>query len=312
MYRDEADLNMGFNCLALAVLETESRLLAEAFMTTHNHKLLQTDYAKALVTRDRYAYTRYFNAKYFRKGGLGERICFSAEVSGLHHTITALNYVLRQGLHHGLAATPFGYRHCSVNSFFRQDFCKETPSSFLMAEKRHCFLPHGRTLPSSFRMLPNGLIVREDILDTAYVEELYVTPRNFLFQMNRITDEKIIREQQEENDLPPVTLDSIEHNVPAFNIEEALTQELGRVNKSILTDLEMCRIVDGHYLPRLLKDCEPRTIYRLPESKRADLGNLIWKEAFQWKSTSRSFSGTANPFEGRKTDRAQIRRCLAI
>ena len=312
MYRNEADLNMGFNCLALAVLETESRLLAEAFMTTHNHKLLQTDNAKEVVTRDRYAYTRYFNAKYYRKGNLGERVCFSSVVDGMHHTVTALNYVLRQGLHHGLAATPFGYPHCSVNSMFRKDFCREEPTMYLLSEKRHIYLPHHKSLPLQYRMLPNGLILRADNLDTAYVEELHMSPRNFLFQMNRITDEKIASEQTEENDLPPVTLETIEQGVPVFNVKDALVNELGRVNKSLLTDLELCHIVDDYYLPRLLKENEPLTIYRLSESKRADLGNLIWQEAAQWKTAARSFSGSTNPFKGRKTDRAQIRRCLAI
>ena len=55
MYRSEADLNMGFNCLALAVMETESRLLGEGFMTTHNHKLVQTENPAELVRRERYA-----------------------------------------------------------------------------------------------------------------------------------------------------------------------------------------------------------------------------------------------------------------
>ena len=73
MYRSEEDLNMGFNCLALAVLETESRLLAEGFMTTHHHNLVQTDRYKELMYRSRYAYARYFNAKYSRTGQLGEK-----------------------------------------------------------------------------------------------------------------------------------------------------------------------------------------------------------------------------------------------
>ncbi len=33
----------GFNCLAETVLFTESRLLAEGFMSTHRHIIVQTD-----------------------------------------------------------------------------------------------------------------------------------------------------------------------------------------------------------------------------------------------------------------------------
>ena len=109
MYRSEEDLVIGFNCLALAVLETESRLLAEGFMTTHNHKLVQTDCSDELVRKERYAYTRYFNSKYKRKGRLGEKKPFLLDVEGVFHTQTAANYVIKQGLHHGLASTPFEY-----------------------------------------------------------------------------------------------------------------------------------------------------------------------------------------------------------
>ena len=42
MFRSEADLCRGFNALALAILETDSRLLAEGFLTTHFHQLVQT------------------------------------------------------------------------------------------------------------------------------------------------------------------------------------------------------------------------------------------------------------------------------
>ena len=121
MYRSEADLIIGFNCLAIAVLETESRLLAEGFLSTHNHSLVQTDNEKELAFRSRYAYSRYFNTKYKRRGRLGEKEFFILDIEGLHHTLAALNYVNRQGLHHGLATTPFEYLHCSANAFFRKE-----------------------------------------------------------------------------------------------------------------------------------------------------------------------------------------------
>ena len=95
MFRSEADLNMGFNALACAVLSTESRALAEGFLTTHHHLGVQTDNHKELFFRFRNAYARYFNTKYHRKGRLGERKNFSLEISGLHHTTTMLNYVIR-------------------------------------------------------------------------------------------------------------------------------------------------------------------------------------------------------------------------
>lgn len=310
MYRSEADLNMGFNCLALAVMETESRLLGEGFMTTHNHKLVQTDDPAELVRRERYAYSRYFNAKYSRRGSLGERQCFSLEVVGTCHLQTALNYVLRQGLHHGLAATPFGYPHCSVNAFFRKELGKDHLPALLSASGRYKYLPHGKSLPGSCRMSSQGLILREDVLDTALVEQLYITPRNYLFQMNRFTDEKIVQEQMQENDSAPVTLDSIEIGVNGFDLKVALVAEGGRVNNSFLTDLELCRIIDEVYLQHFLPRGEKGTIYTLSHSRRVDLGNALWEDFKLGPARERPYS--EGLFAGRKATVEQIRRCLAL
>ena len=73
MYRSEADLIMGFNCLAAAVLATDARLLAEGFLTTHHHLLSLTDSKDELVRKERNAYARYFNNKYSRSIDRGGR-----------------------------------------------------------------------------------------------------------------------------------------------------------------------------------------------------------------------------------------------
>ena len=153
LYRSEADMIRGFNCLAETVLFTESRLLAEGFMSTHRHIIVQTDDPVDFVQRDRYAYSRYFNARYGRSGRLGERQAFITEIEGLVRLLTALNYVNRQGLHHGLVATPFAYPHCSVNSFFQKDFGKSSPDKdkLLPSKFRHRYLTRNVSVPDEAR-----------------------------------------------------------------------------------------------------------------------------------------------------------------
>ena len=89
MFRSAADLNMGFNCLAVAALFTGSQLLAEGFMTTHYHFLLRTSSLREVMFRCRYAYARYFNIKYHRSGSIGEKRYFWLEIDGLYHTLSA-------------------------------------------------------------------------------------------------------------------------------------------------------------------------------------------------------------------------------
>ena len=307
MFRSEADLNMGFNCLALAILGTESRLLAEGFMTTHYHCLLQTDCFREVMYKCRFAYARYFNNKYGRKGRLGERQYFSLNVEGLHHITAAMDYVLRQGVHHGLAATPFEYPHCSVNSFFRSALGKPDNQQFISPSRRRKYLPSNVSIPSQYRMDEHGLLLREDIVDTGYVEQIYISPRSFLFHMSRISDEKDIQKQKEENDLPPVTIEDIEAGVPSFSSRIAKEAEYGKVNRSVMTDLELCRFIDRVILPRYVKDSQRMSIYSIPEEKRAAIANILWDE--YCRTRYRNDGGSV--FAGRIVTEAQIRRCAA-
>lgn len=280
MYRNEADFNHGFNCLAEACLETESSLMAEGFMSTHFHSMAFTDRLKELIRIERYSYTRYFNAKYERKGRLGEMKPFILPIEGLYHITVALNYVLRQGLHHGITATPFGYPHCSANAFFRKELGRTPPEKLMPPELRYKYLPDRSSVPADFRMDASGLLLREDILDTSYVEKIYLSPRNYLFQMNKISDQKWIEEQQaDKTKTPVITLALIETGVKELDVAQYLRNEHGAVNSNKLTDMELCRIIDNDYLPRLLcKQDRTPSVYNLSRTQRNDLGNKLWKE----------------------------------
>jgi hypothetical protein len=306
-FRSEADLRMGFNCLAAAILSTESRLFADGFMTTHYHVLLQTSSLKEVLFRTRNAYSRYFNTKYSRTGRLGESHFFNLTIEGLNHTIAALNYVIRQGLHHGLSTTPFGYPFCSANSYFRQDLGKVTTPALLPDWLRYKYLPSNVKIPVEYRMSSDGQLLREDILDTSWVEQNYITPRNFLFQMNRIADENDTLTQQKENKLPPVTIETIEAGVPDFVLTEAKSCEYGKVNRSHMTDLELCSLIDRTILPKLVKSGQDPSIYLLTNSKREELCEWMWNanRESKWKKESNGIFGSKFVTEG------QLRRCLA-
>jgi hypothetical protein len=257
--------------------------------------------------RCRYAYARYFNTKYRRKGSLGEKKYFSLEVEGMYHTLAALNYVIRQGLHHGLATTPFGYPHCSANAYFRADLGKTSPP-LMKKWNRYKYLPSNSSVPAEIRMSEDGLLLREDVLDVAWVEQNYVSPRNFLFQMNRIADEKDLENQQKENGLPPVTMETIEAGVPDFVLKESKVFEYGKVNRSNMTDLELCLLIDQKLVPRSCKDELAASIYQLSESRRAELCELLWRES----RDARWHKGAKSVFANKYVTESQLRRCFAL
>ena len=155
-------------------------------------------------------------------------------------------------------------------------------------------------------MSSDGLLLRNDVLDVAWVEQNYISVKRFLLQMNRIQDERDLHEQQEENGLPPVTMETIEAGVPDFTIKEAKNFEHGKVDRRNMTDLELCSIIDNKLVPKLLKDKTSASIYLLSESKRAALFESLWNESRQarWQNNSRSI------FANKIVTETQLRRCL--
>lgn len=297
MFRNQADFTRAFNCFALAALDTESRPLAEAELTSHVHFCSQCDSPKEFMRQYRYSYTRFFNSKYKRKGRLGEKYYYITEIDGIRHLTCGVNYVLRQGLHHGITSTAFEYQNCSVNSIFRKELGKDFLPNLISDSTRYLYLPEGVSDPRQIRMNKDGLLLREDVLDIGYLEEVYITPRNFLFQMNRLSDESWISEQKEENEKSPIiTLDSIEKGMSDTEIQLMKQYEKGRVNKSQLTDIELCELIDNYYLNRYFNKID--SIYELKESSKSSLAERIWKDLTKGSR--------------QKISEKQLRRCLAL
>lgn len=178
LFRSEEDFRRIENCLALALFKTDSKLLADSFMSNHYHLAVQTENSGQFMQSMRIAYNKYFNNKYLRSGILGEPHYFSIELNGIYHILAALSYVFRNALHHGVASTPYEYAHSSVNCIFARQLGKRFPDNILSDKneiKKH--LPPNNALPKGYKMDSNGLILRESYLETSQVELLYGTPR---------------------------------------------------------------------------------------------------------------------------------------
>lgn len=291
MHRSEEDYIYDVNCFAAAVARTESRALADAIMSSHDHFCAQTDDIAGLAFLRRNAYTRYFNTKYDRKGRLGEKEQFVCELRGIRHVTAAVSYVNRNPLHHGICPTPFGYKYCSSNSVFQSELGKGYSGPLMPERKRYLHLPSNVVMPRSFRMDTSGMILQEDVIDVRYVEELYISPRAYMYMMNRTSDDKWIAEQKEEDaSQPPVTLEMIEQALADENIERLKTNEKGWTDMSALTDIELCIIIDTKYVPKY--GCT--SVYGLSERQKQQIGNELWKQ-----------------YRRRTTDK-QIRRCLVF
>jgi len=307
LFRDQEDFNYAFNCLSLAGFEIESRQLAEAFMSTHLHSCNQTDDPNYLYYLARNMYSRYFNHKYHRKGRLGEKIPFVSEVIGNKRLIACNSYILRQGLHHGICASPFEYKNCSVGVVFQEELGHRFDKELLPDHKRHLYLPEGRKLKKGIRMDKDGLLFREDVVDVNYLEEMYISVRGFVYKMNLKDSREWEKEQLIENGQSPViSLDTMEPWASPGQISKMKRNECAPVDNNRMTDLELCELIDCIYVPRLSKRSTDNRLYDLSESARAQIGNTL----YSLNSENKLFclDGTLP----KKVSTSQISRCLKI
>ena len=273
MFRSEEDFIRGFNSYAVALARTGSTGLADSFMSNHFHACVETDDIRKLIYHYRTCYSRYFNKKYFRHGGLGEEVPFVIDVVGVYHRLAALSYTLRNALHHGVSPTPFAYPYNSSNAIFRKELGKSPVTELLPRNKFYHTLPDKAEIPEGYKMDKNGLLLRESVIDVQQVEYFYNTPRNYLFYMNRISGEEWDKEQQKEGGAP-FNLEKIESGVRMNDISSMLRNEYGRENYRILSDLQLCRLIDDRILPGY----GVQSVYQLDSRSKKDIANMIWQK----------------------------------
>ena len=273
MFRDEEDHGMFVNLMALRSFAEQTEILADAEMSTHVHLNIFSGAPIHFASNLRLSYTRYFNRKYNRAGRLGQKNTFLLKVLGHVHQMILENYILRNGLHHGAAPTAFGYKYCSVRDMFVEDIGLQTekPASWTRSEMAS-ILPRHAEFPDEYQMNESGIFVRRSFMELRRAEQFYGSPRNYLYQMNRLTDESWEREQQEDRTDKPITLGDVEH-ADETTIAQMLKNESGRnFSHSRLQDLDVCRLIDNDILQTT------KTVYQLTDSEKKRIGRLLFNE----------------------------------
>ena len=276
------------NCIGVAAYQTDTTLLAYSAMSTHLHQCLRTQRLEEFIRKVRYMYTRYFNNRHKKTGSLGERRPFVLEIDGLYHILTALAYVLRNPLHHGAAATPFGYDFSSVHAVFQKEL-GYNPPAVLPENARYRYLPDSMTLPSEYRMDESGLLLPECLIDVAEVEYLFSTARSYLYYLNRLSGERWEKEQMQDAGIDggPVTLLQIEPESKFRDMKTMLANEYGRFDKSAMSDVALCSVIDGLCADRF----ESRTIYEMSVKEREPLADMLLSQfRLPWHQVARCVS----------------------
>ena len=229
MFRDEADHGMFVNIMAIEAYRTQSEILSDAEMSNHVHLNAFTRQPTQFAGRTRMSYTKYFNGKYGRKGRMGEKGTYVLRVNGFNHQLVLNNYIFRNGLHHCAAATAFGYPYSSIQEMFAADLGQVLPPAvYTKRSDIASFLPRFADFPDSYVMDGRGVFLRRSFMEIRQVEMFYSSARNFLYQMNRLTDETWEEEQKKDGTGKPITIADVEPGLDPKSIEQLLANEYGR------------------------------------------------------------------------------------
>lgn len=289
LFRDEEDHGMMLNLMALRAYACDSEILVEAEMSTHVHQNIFSSRPMEYASTLRMSYTKYFNHKYDRKGRFGEKFTFLLKVEGLNHQVVLQNYVLRNGLHHQAAATALGYKYCTARELFVEDIglSSEKAANYSRADIAS-FLPRHAEFPDEFQMNEEGVFVRRSFMEIRRAEHFYGTPRNYLYQMNRLSDEEWTRSQETDHTGKPITLDMLEPGYES-SITQLFKNESGRnFSRTHLQDMDVCRLIDKDILPGY----SVTSIYQLTGTQKQRIARQLYHEFH--------------------LPEAQIRRCLAM
>lgn len=289
LFRDLEDYHRGFNYFAIALHKTGSTGLVESFMSTHSHKLVQTEDPAEFMHCLRLPYSMYFNRKYHRKGKLGENTHFTMEVVGHHHILAAASYILRNALHHGIAPIPYAYPHCSANAIFMKEMGKSPCTDLLHPRYYRRFAGKTAEFPDRYKMSKSGVFLRETVLDIPQMEYMFATPRAYNWYMTRKSSEEWEKEQeQDKTATSPVNLSAIENGVQTERIEQMLIYESGKANYRKPSDIEICTEIDRNILPRFGK----ASVYLLTRQEKQEIARHL--------------------YQNYRLNENQIRRCLAM
>jgi len=291
LLRSIEDVRLFTNTIAILGTRYHINILTDAVMSTHLHINCFCDDPREYAYVTTISVTKQFNYQHQRHGNLFDKRPLIKRIYGPIHCQMAMNYGLRQAVHHGITESPFEYPFGTSNSLFlAQRGCTEKRPSFRGQEIKQ-FVPRNVIVPDHFEADENGIILRYSFEEIQMVENWYGTFKNFMYSLLRQTNEKWLGEQYlDKNDCPLITLNELEHGYSDEEIAQMLRNEgNAKFIRRGLSDMDVCQIIDRD----LLGCYGVSSVYCLDYKQKMRLAEYLRKEI-----------GINNP--------KQIERCLAM
>jgi len=293
LLRSVEDVAMFTNLTALAAYRCGAEIMTDSEMSTHLHETVRCANPEELSNRQLRSLTKAFNYRHSRKGPLFDDQPFILKIEGPRHMQMALNYSLRQGLHHGQSETAFDYPWSTCNFLFASQRGAAVPKAIYKTrgELRSLLPKNENGFPDCWQGDANGILLRNTFEELALVENWYGTARSYIYSMIRKTSEEWLAEQNKDNtDEPVVTLNLIENNFSSEEVSEMLTLEGNSKYVSRgRSDMELCEMIDSRMIGRY----GASSVYQLRKNQKETLAKELWYDL-----------GIRNA--------KQIRRCLVM
>ncbi len=281
LLRSADDIRDITNLVALSAFRSGTQILTDAIMSNHMHFIILSENPGKFALSLRISITKHFNAKHLRSNRLFDRKVFICKLEGARHILMAINYVLKNPVHHGQTTTPFSYPCSTANYLFSTERgVRNMPADFERpvhaSELSFSYLPKNAKLPDCIRMEPDGTACRSTFEEIKLVESFYFTSSSFVYNMNRRTSDEWIKEQEQDKvQLPAITLELIERGVNLNSIGEMMKNESEiRKRREFRTDMEVCQIVDNEILGRY----RAPSIYCISIKQRLQIAMTLVKE----------------------------------
>ncbi len=265
LHRIDEDYRCSITKMALAAYRTEADIYAYSVMSNHIHIVGVFPDLGKFISGYRNAYSKWFNHRYKRFGSLGERHCFIDDLIGLDRKLRAVNYVLRNPVHHSVSDTSFSYDYCSARYVFRSEMHFGDDRS---VKRISPYLPRCRTLPKELFLGEGGMVSPISFLNVEAVENLYLSAKNFLYMINRPAYSDLDKQNRQ------MSLGDLEH---MEDVESLYQNERRRSMSGLPSDLEVCGMIEN-LLPAGITYCQ------LGDSEKAKLACHILKKRFVPKS----------------------------
>ena len=246
LHRVEDDYRCAITKMSMAAFGAGADIYAYSFMSNHIHIVWCFPDAGRFVSRYRNAYCKWFNHKYRRSGRLGERCFFIDTLDTLDRKLRAVNYVLRNPVHHFVSDTPFSYAYCSARYVFSSELCMMPVTS---GRRTGAYVPSCKSLPAGYVLDPQGMVLPSCFLNVDAVENLYLSPKNYLYMINRPAYSDVSKSTDGQRLLQLGDLERGE------DIEALYQNERRRSVSGMSTDMEVCKMIED-LLPSGVTYCQ--------------------------------------------------------